>query len=317
MVDLLTFGEALGLAATAPGEPLETTRALRLGTAGAEATVAVGMSRLGHSTRWVGAVGDDEIGRRVVRDLRAENVDASHVRTAADAPTGFMLRDHRTPDHVAVAYYRTGSAGSGLCVADVEAGWAADPGVAVVHATGITPLLGPSAAAATRRALTLARDSKALVSFDVNYRRALGGAAAATHALRDVVGAVDLLFVGHDEMFLLTARTDPLDAARDVLAMGPTEVVVKLGAAGAVAVTADGETAHAGAVPVAVVDVIGAGDSFVAGYLSARADGLDVTGRLHRATVCAACTIGTHGDWEGLPRRAELDLRRSLGHTVR
>lgn len=317
MVHLLTFGEALGMAATAPGEPLETTRALRLGTAGAEATVAVGMSRLGHSTRWVGAVGDDQIGRRVIRDLRAENVDTDHVRVATDAPTGFMLRDHRTLDHVAVAYYRTGSAGSQLSAADLDTAWAADHDVAVVHATGITPMLSASAATATHRAMSLARDRGALVSFDVNYRRALGSAAAATDVLRTVVGSVDLLFVGHDETFLLTARTDPLDAAREVLAMGPTEVVVKLGADGALALTADGETARAGAVPAAVVDVIGAGDSFVAGYLSARADGLDVEGRLRRATVCAACTVGTRGDWEGLPRRAELDTRLSLGCTIR
>jgi 2-dehydro-3-deoxygluconokinase len=54
------------------------------------------------------------------------------------------------------------------------------------------------------------------------------------------------------------------------------------------------------------VDVVGAGDAFVAGYLSARIDGLDVAARLERGTAVAAVAVSTEGDWEGLPTRAEL-----------
>ena len=66
-----------------------------------------------------------------------------------------------------------------------------------------------------------------------------------------------------------------------------------------------------------IADVIGAGDSFVAGYLAARCDGLDIEQRLSWATICAACTVGTHGDWEGLPTRSELRTRARIGLTVR
>ena len=93
--------------------------------------------------------------------------------------------------------------------------------------------------------------------------------------------------------------------------------MVKRGAAGACVATSSGETAHAPALQVTVADVIGAGDSFVAGYLAARAHGLGVAERLQWATVCAACTVGTHGDWEGLPTRGEVEARATVGVTQR
>jgi 2-dehydro-3-deoxygluconokinase len=56
------------------------------------------------------------------------------------------------------------------------------------------------------------------------------------------------------------------------------------------------------------VDPVGAGDAFVAGYLSARLDGLPPPERLRRGAVCGAFAASSHGDWEGLPHRAELGL---------
>ena len=64
-------------------------------------------------------------------------------------------------------------------------------------------------------------------------------------------------------------------------------------------------------------DVIGAGDSFVAGYLAARQHNLDMAERLQWATISAACTVGTHGDWEGLPTHADIARRAQPGLTRR
>ena len=317
MVTMLTIGEALGVAATSPGTPMSTATELRFSTAGAEATVAIGMARLGHASAWVGAVGADEIGRRVIRDLRAEGVDTSHVRTVASAPTGFMLRDHRTRDYVAVSYYRTGSAGAQLCPRDVEEAFAKVEDAAIVHLTGITPMLSTTARDATHSALELARERHARVSFDVNYRRALGSIEDAAAEMRAIVPHVDILFIGDDETQLLTDETEPEVAARALATMGPAEVIVKLGERGACGVTASGEIAYADAPRVTVCDVIGAGDSFVAGYLAAGAENHGLADRLNWATLCAACTVGTHGDWEGLPTQTDLPERAHPGLTVR
>ena len=317
MVTLLTIGEAMGVAGTASGTPLATSTVLRLSTAGAEATVAIGMQRLGHSAAWVGTVGQDALGQRVVRDLAAEGVDTRFVRRVAGATTGFMLRDQRTADFVAVSYYRQGLAGTLLCPADVEAAYEGLDRVAVLHVTGITPLLSSTCRAAVHRAIDLAQDRGATVSFDVNYRRTLAEPGRASAAAHEILARTDVLFVGDDEVHLLVEEADPASAARALTACGPSEVAVKMGAAGACVATSTGATAHAPALRVTVADVIGAGDSFVAGYLAARAHGLPIADRLAWATVCAACTVGTHGDWEGLPTRDEVEARATVGVTQR
>ncbi len=317
MATLLTVGETLGVASTSPGTPLETTTHLRLSTAGAEATVAVGMRRLGHDAAWVGVVGTDSIGRRILRELRAEGVDVRFVRESSNTRTGFMLRDHRTPNYVAVEYYRAGLAGSEVGAADVDAAFDRIDDIAIVHLTGITPILSASAREAVWRALERAEKCGATVSFDINYRSTLSSASQAAAETRSILSHVDILFVGDDELHVLTEETDPGAAARGLVALGVAEVVVKRGSIGACAVTGADEVAHVDALSVDVIDTIGAGDSFVAGYLAARSHGLDIAGRLQWATICAACTVGTAGDWEGLPTRAELERRAEPGYTSR
>jgi 2-dehydro-3-deoxygluconokinase len=315
---LLTIGETMGVAVTETGDPLRTARDLRLSTAGAESTVAIGLRRLGHEAAWVGVVGQDELGARVLRDLAAEGVDTRFARTDHERPTGFMIRELRTADYTRVTYYREHSAGSRLSPADVEAALAAIPKPDLIHLTGITPALSESCAEAVRRLVELAGQSGIPVSFDVNYRSTLPGSAGLTAFVKELLPEIGLLFVGDDELALVTGETDPRRAARELASRGPAEVVVKRGAEGALAIAADGAEAEQPALPVRVVDAIGAGDSFTAGYLAARFDGLSLAERLRWGAIAAACTVGTRGDWEGLPTRADLLRRAGGGHiTVR
>ncbi len=315
MTRVLTMGETMGLAVTGPGEPLQTAASARLHVAGAESTVAIGLRRLGVDSCWLGVVGADEFGARIRRELAAEGVDVGYVRVDATAPTGFMLRELRTAELTRVTYYRRDSAGSQLTAEDVDAAFA---GFApeLVHVTGITAALSADAAAAVHHAVQLAGRVGVDVSLDVNHRPSLPGSAGATALIRQLVADAAVLFVGDDELHVVTGERDPGRAAAQLGRLGPREVVVKRGPAGALAYS-DGALHEVDALPVAVVDVVGAGDSFVAGYLAARASGLPVDERLRWGTVCAAFTVGTHGDWEGLPRRAELDGFEARGGTVR
>lgn len=102
----------------------------------------------------------------------------------------------------------------------------------------------------------------------------------------------------------------------ELLRGGVREVVVKAGARGASVSTVDGNWSVPAA-PVTAVDVVGAGDAFVAGYLSGWLDGLDAAARLARGAVVAGFAVACVGDWEGLPTRAELDLAGPPGTTVR
>jgi 2-dehydro-3-deoxygluconokinase len=311
---VVTLGETMGLLSnTAPG-PLAHASTLQLGMGGSESNVAIGLSRLGVDTVWCGRVGDDAVGRLVEREIRAEGVE---VRIVVDggAPTGLMIKERRTSTSQSVSYYRAGSAGSRLSVPDLDE--TAITEADVLHLTGITPALSPSAEAAVRWAADVARAAGTLVSFDVNYRRALWSATEAAAFCRGFASQCDVLFAGEDEAAMLLGLADdaavaagPAGLAQGLADLGPGQAVVKCGAAGAVAVI-DGRLLTQAGVPIVPHDTVGAGDAFVAGYLAELAAGHDAEIRLETAATAGAFACLAAGDWEGLPRRSELGLLRA------
>lgn len=317
MSGLVTVGELLGQVTADREGPLRPGAPAALSVCGAEATVAIGIRRLGIPAAYIGRVGDDAFGRMSVEALRGEGVDVTSVTVDPAAPTGLLLRTRRTADRDVVDYWRAGSAGSGLRPEDV------DPDVVaaadLLHVTGITPALSDTAAAAVGHACDLARQAGVPISFDVNHRSRLWHGRSARTALLPLAAGADVVFGGRHELALL------LDAAPDappekllagLAAEGVREVVVTLGAEGAVGLL-DGELARVAAHPVKAVDVIGAGDAFVAGYLAARLEGIDQVARLRSGSTLGAFAVGTRGDWEGLPRRAELALVEHHDQVVR
>jgi sugar/nucleoside kinase (ribokinase family) len=306
MTDLLTIGETM--------VSLRTARPMRLGgdahlsIAGSESNVAIGVSRLGHQTAWVGAVGNDEPGRLIQRTLRAEGVDTCRVRFSDESFTGFIAFDQPSHDITRVSYHRRGSAGSTVtadeCIAALEA---ARP--RLLHVTGITPALSATTRAATLAVVRNAFAAGVQVSLDVNYRARLWSRSDAATALRELLPHVHTVFSSDDELDILTDAPDPV---ADLLGSSSVDqVVVTAGGKGAWVHTASG-TIHRPALPVTVVDSIGAGDAFVSGYLSATLDDLSPDSRLDRATTSGAFCVTATGDWESLPTRSDLTL---LTHT--
>lgn len=303
--EVVTFGETMALAkADTPG-PLAHVSALSLGIGGAESNVAVALRRLGTSVTWIGRIGDDSLGDRVVRELRGEGIDVVAVRDGT-APTGLMLKERRTAEALKVWYYRSGSAGSHLRPEDVPRDLVS--GARVLHVTGITPALSDSASEATHHAIDCARDAGVLVSFDLNYRAALWSPQEAGEQFRRILAKADIVFAGDDEAAIAVGPSpEPLELARRMASAGPTQVVLKLGARGCAALI-DGTEYHQPAVPVSVVDTVGAGDAFVGGYLADLLAGAEVSQRLLTATAVGAFACLVPGDWEGMPRRSELHL---------
>ena len=315
-LDLLTLGETMGLVAFNDTGPLALGSLGRLTIGGAESNVAIGAARLGHRSGWIGRVGDDTVGRLVRTTLLAEGVDSQGITTDPDVPTGLMLREHRTFDRFKVDYYRRGLAGSRLSAEHLPA----DLTARVVHTSGINPALSESAGSAARALMSRGRAAGALVSFDVNFRSALWSAEQARPALGAFVSDADLLFAGADEAELvlgLAAGESSADGlAKRLAELGPREVVIKLGEQGALSLV-DGVVSRLPARQVTCLDPVGAGDAFVAGYLSALLDGGDVKARLDRGVACGAFAVSVHGDWEGAPRRGELAMVGSGDNVLR
>lgn len=316
MTDLVTFGETMARLASQEIAPLRHADTLRVGIAGAESNVAIGARRLGATSAWIGRVGDDELGRRVLRELRAEDVDVHAAVVDPDAPTGLMIKERRSSSLAAVVYYRRGSAGSRLTPDDLDTGLVA--GARLLHCTGITPALSGSARAATFAAVDIARAADVGVSFDPNYRRALWPPDEAAAVFRDLTKVAEVVFAGEDEAtMILGEHLAPEEAASRLCALGPAQAVVKLGPRGAVA-CAHGMPLAVLARRVVAVDAVGAGDAFAAGYLAGLLAGGDPAAALDLGADVGAWAVTVEGDWEGLPTRAELHLLDSAdGHVHR
>jgi 2-dehydro-3-deoxygluconokinase len=309
---LVTLGETMGLLTPAGAGPLHRTLALRLGIAGAESNVAIGVRRLRGEATWIGRVGQDEIGDLIVREMRAEDVTVRAVRDPA--PTGLMLKTRRGADVTRVSYYRAASAGSRLGPADLDESAIAAAGV--LHITGITPALGPGPAAAMRAAVEIARGHGVTVSLDVNYRSALWDASAAAAALRELMKHADVVFAGEREAVLLVDAGEPDRMAREISSLGPRQVIIKRGPRGCVGCI-DGVPHHQPAVLVRAVDPVGAGDAFVAGYLAELLAGQAPAIRLATAAATGAFAVTVDGDWEGLPYREDLALLEAPDDVIR
>lgn len=314
MKGVVTLGEAMMVLSAPEVGPLRHARSLGVGVAGAEANVAIGVSRLGVPSRWIGRVGDDEPGRLVASALRGEAVE-THAIVDVSAPTGLMLKERRTSSTTNVSYHRAGSAGSRLASTDLRGAWIADADV--LHISGITPALSPSAATAIDMAVGVAEDNGITVSLDLNFRSRLWDRAEASTVLAPLARRADVLLAGDDEVSLVTDVDADEDGLLGALAeLGPREVIIKRGARGARALI-DGDFIEAPIFRVEVIDPVGAGDAFAAGYLAARCRGLEPRKRIEVAAAAGAFAVTVRGDWEGAPSWQELEMLRDGGTDVR
>ncbi|MFL5710934.1 MAG: sugar kinase, partial [Chloroflexota bacterium] len=299
--------------ASTPGPIAEATTFERF-VAGAEANVAVGLARLGHEVSFIGRIGADGLGEAILRRLAGEGVRTGDLTSDDTATTGVMFRERRVLGPAQVIYARRDSAGSRLSRADVDqaAARGAFAGARWLHLTGITPALSDDARAAIDRAVEHARDAGATVSLDVNLRRRLWSDETAAPVLRSLAGRVDILLGSPDELAVVAERpldTDPSAIAREAFDLGPSVVVAKLGADGALAISKErpDEPIARPAIPLTVVDAVGAGDAFCAGFIAACLDGADLAAALERANACGALSAAALGDQTGLPTGAEID----------
>lgn len=304
-VDILTVGEAMGLVVAEEIGPLATADRALLRVGGSELNLAIAASRLGASVAWAGRLGVDGLGDKIERTLRGEGV---HVLAHRDPSrsTGLMVKERRTTDHTRITYYRSASAGALLSRDDVS-----DEILArcrLLHVTGITSALSPSALDAVRSLVDRANERSVPVSLDVNYRSALWSPEEAGVELAALLPRVGLLFGGLEELAILDSRIVSAETAWECLStFGLTQLVVKQGAQGATVIT-DGGVVHHPAFPVRVVDTVGAGDAFVAGYLVGWLNDLEPAVCLERAARSGALACTVSGDWEGAPTLAELSL---------
>jgi 2-dehydro-3-deoxygluconokinase len=288
--DVIAIGETMAMLTPADGGGLESAVTVLVDIGGAESNVVMHMAGSGLRVAWASRVGNDPFGRRILDRVGRAGVDVSLVDIDDTAPTGVYFKDP-SASGTTVHYYRAGSA-----AARMSAEWVATVPFAetrMVNLSGITPALSASCAEMIAAVFSATAGTHTQVSFDVNYRPALWPIHLAAPILAGLANQADIVFVGLDEAEVLWGTRSPQEVRQ--LLPRPGRLVVKNGAVGATEFLGELETF----VPpsaVSVIEEVGAGDAFAAGYLAGMLAGDSSSAALERGHRRAASTVGTRLD---------------------
>lgn len=304
-VDVITFGETMLLVDPAESGPLKYISEFSKSVGGAESNVAIGLAKLGHNVNWFSKLGADPHGEYIQSFVRGEGVDTSSILLDPDAPTGIMFKERRELGESSVYYYRHDSAASRMTPDDLPEAAIAD--ATYLHLTGITPALSESCRETAISAVEIAHENDICVSFDPNIRYKLWNS---DKEMRDVllklIGRADIVLPGVAEGEALFGTDNPEEIAIETLNRGAEIAVVKLGEEGALCADGNSKEYVPGYSVERVVDPIGAGDGFAAGFLSGQLRGDTLAESTQRANAVGAFATTVTGDVEGFPTDADL-----------
>lgn len=277
MSDIVTLGEAMLRLSPPDFHRIEQAMSFDAKVGGGELNVAVGVARLGLTSAWVSKLPENPIGRMVRNKAREQGVDVSHVVWSNSGRVGiYFLEFGANPRASSVVYDRAGSAVSTLAPGEVN--WkSAFQGCRVFHVSGITPALSKSCADATLEAVKAAKASGAKVSFDVNYRKKLWTPEEANACLVPMMEFVDILITTEEDtgvVFGIREKTYQEVARKlnerfgfEVVAITLREDLSVLRNNWSAFALAGGKLHESAKYPCELVDRVGAGDSFTAGFL--------------------------------------------------
>ncbi|MCB1968854.1 MAG: fructokinase [Geminicoccaceae bacterium] len=318
MADILCFGDLLiDFVPLESGLPLADVPAFKKAPGGAAANVAVGLSRLGVKSAFMGKVGDDPFGHFLKRTLDDEGIDTSPMRLDNRARTALAFVTLEASGERDFLFYRHPSADM-LFVPD-EVDKAAIGAASIFHFDSI------SLAAAQPRETALfaadhARSLGRTISYDVNLRLPLWGSAdEARDGIREGLARAHVAKLSDDELDFMTQRRDPAAVRDHLWHDGLKLAVLSLGARGSVLLTADHEE-HVPSVSVTPVDTTGAGDGFVAGLLAAIHNDPDIFNERQKlvsavrfANAVGALTTTGRGAIPALPGRERVEAALRQG----
>ena len=307
MVEVLTFGEPMGLMVADEVKPLKDVEHFTRYVCGAEVNFSVGLSRLGHSVAYVSKVGQDPFGEHICDFLAENKIENGYVKVDKEYLTGMQLKAKVLDGDPLVVNFRKNSAFSHFQPEElVGIDWS---GVKHVHVTGISAALSESCRAAVAKLMDTAKAKGIRVSFDPNLRPALWpDKQEMVRVINALAAKADIVLPGISEGEILMGSRDPEAIADFYLGQGSKAVVVKVGAKGSFVKTCDGETFESPGFRVEhVVDTVGAGDGFAVGTISALLEGKSLKEAAHRGAAIGALAIMVAGDNEGLPTREKLE----------
>lgn len=300
---VFTLGDALITFNPSETGPLRYVPAFTRKVGGAELNFAIGCARLGMDIKWASRLGGDEFGRVIYNFARGEGIDMTDVNFVENYPTSLNFKEIRQDGSGKTFYYRYQSPILTMKPGDITEKMF--EGINLIHLTGVFLAIDPKNLAIVRQVLKIADENEIRVSFDPNIRLKLWTLEQAKAAYMEIFPSVDILLTGLDEIEMING--DASDQALEDFSkrFNINQLVIKDGGNGS-RLYQEGIWYSKAAFHVKVVDTVGAGDGFDAGYIYSVLHSYTPEEALEFANGVGALVTTVSGDNEGLPYLQEV-----------
>lgn len=321
-LDLVCFGRSsVDLYGQQVGGRLEDMGGFAKYVGGSPANTAIGTARLGLKSGMITRVGDEHMGRFIRETMQAEGVDVQGVKTDPERLSALVVLGIQDEEQFPLIFYRENCADMALCEDDIDEDLIASSRALLLSGTHLST---PKVAAASRKAIDLAKKHGTKVVLDIDYRPNLWGLAGhgdgesrfiANETVSQHVQAflpdMDLIVGTEEEFHIASGCEDSLDALAVVRTMSKATLVCKRGALGCRVFEGDINGWQSGAegpgFTVEVFNVLGAGDAFMSGLLRGWLGGEDWPTSCAYANACGAFAVSRHGCAPAVPSWQELE----------
>ena len=306
-LDVITIGRcSVDLYGQQIGSRLEDVTSFAKSIGGCPSNIAIGTARLGLKSAVITRVGDEQMGRFVKEQMAREGVSLEGIVTDPARLTSLVLLSVENDKTFPLIFYRDNCADSALCEDDIDEDFVLSS--ASVLVTG-THFAKPNTDAAQRKAMRIAKAKGRKVIFDIDYRPNLWGLAglgageeryiksdAVSEHLKSILPDCDLIVGTEEEVHIAAGSEDTLEALNIIRAMSKAVIVLKRGPMGCVvypaAIPASLDKGIVGkGFPIEVYNVLGAGDSFMSGFLRGWLKGEDFATSATWANACGAFAV--------------------------
>jgi len=312
-MDFIALGRlAIDLNANEINKPMEETMTFTKYLGGSPANIAVGMSKLGMKTGFIGRVADDQMGRFIASYLDKTGIDSSNVVIdKSGSKTGLAFTEIKSPTDCSILMYRDNVADLKLEPKDIKEEYIKGAKALLISGTALSK--SPSREA-TFVALDYARKHNLVIFFDIDYRPYTWVSEEETAVYYNLAAEkCDVIIGTREEFDMMEALTNPGNSDDYVTAnkwfdYNAKIVVIKHGKDGSIAYNKEGETFKGTIFPAKVVKTFGAGDSYASAFIYGLMQGWDIDKAMEFGSASASIVISSHSCSDAMPTAEQIKL---------
>jgi len=322
-LDLVCLGRAgVDFYADQIGSRLEDVGSFSKYIGGSSTNIACCSARMGLETALITRVGNEHMGQFIREQLEREGVDTRMVKTDAERLTALVVLGIKDSDTFPLIFYRENCADMAISKDDINSDIVTSAKALLITGTHFST---EHIYQTSCHALEIARRAGVKTALDIDYRPVLWGLTSrgdgetrfvandnVTQHLQSILPGFDLIVGTEEEIHIAGGSTDSLQALRNIRKLSDAVLVLKRGPMGA--------TVYDGPIPesldegitvkgvaVEVLNVLGAGDAFVSGFLRGWLNNEGYEQALRYANACGALVVSRHGCTPAMPTQIELD----------